>query len=114
MAGFVLTSAACAAAQSAGQLIAARAAQGAAAAIMLPQVFGLIRDLFEAHEMGKAFGVYGPVMGLSAMLGPIVSGGLISANVFGTGWRMIFLINVPVGLAALVVGARVLPADGGC
>ena len=58
---------------------------------MLPQVFGLIRDLFQAHEMGKAFGVYGPVMGLSAMLGPIASGGLISASVFGTGWRMIFL-----------------------
>jgi len=110
MAGFVLTSAACAAAQSAGELIAARAIQGLAAAIMLPQVFGLIRDLFAAHEMGKAFGVYGPVMGLSAMLGPIVSGGLISANVFGTGWRMIFAVNVPVGLVALLVGARVLPA----
>jgi EmrB/QacA subfamily drug resistance transporter len=113
MAGFVLTSAACAAAQSAGELIAARAVQGLAAAIMLPQVFGLIRDLFAAHEMGKAFGVYGPVMGLSAMLGPIVSGGLISANVFGTGWRMIFAVNVPVGLVALLVGARVLPAGSG-
>ncbi len=69
MALFVAASAACAAAGTAGELIAARAAQGAAAAIMLPQVFGLIRDLFEAHEMGRAFGVYGPVMGLSAMLG---------------------------------------------
>src|SRR5579862_273426 len=107
---FVAASAACAAASSAGELIAARAAQGAAAAIMLPQVFGLIRDLFEAHDMGKAFGVYGPVMGLSAMLGPIASGGLISANVFGTGWWMIFLVNVPVGLAALALGARTLPA----
>jgi EmrB/QacA subfamily drug resistance transporter len=107
---FVAASAACAAAGSASELIAARAAQGAAAAIMLPQVFGLIRDLFEAHEMGKAFGVYGPVMGLSAMLGPIASGGLISANVLGTGWRMIFLVNVPVGLVALVLGARILPA----
>jgi MFS family permease len=76
---------------------------------MLPQVFGLIRDLFEAHEMGRAFGVYGPVMGLSAMLGPIASGGLIGADVFGTGWRMIFLVNVPVGLLALVLGARFLP-----
>ena len=113
IAGFVVASAACAAAQSAGELIAARAAQGLLGAIMLPQVFGLIRDLFEAHEMGKAFGVYGPVMGLSAMLGPIASGGLISANVFGTGWRMIFLINVPVGLAALVLGARALPTGSG-
>ncbi len=111
MTGFVAASALCAAAGSAGELIAARAAQGALGAIMLPQVFGLIRDLFQAHEMGKAFGVYGPVMGLSAMLGPIASGGLIGANVFGAGWRMIFLVNVPVGLAALVLGARLLPAD---
>ncbi len=110
MAGFVAASAACAAAGTAGELIAARAAAGLFGAIMLPQVFGLIRDLFAAHEMGKAFGVYGPVMGLSAMLGPIASGGLISADVLGTGWRMIFGINVPVGLAALAVGARVLPA----
>ena len=110
MAGFVAASAACAAAANPGELIAARAAQGALGAIMLPQVFGLIRDLFEAHEMGKAFGVYGPVMGLSAMLGPIASGGLISLNVFGTGWRMIFLVNVPIGLLALVTGARLLPA----
>jgi len=110
IAGFVLASAACAAAQSAGELIAARAAQGLLGAIMLPQVFGLIRDMFKAHEMGKAFGVYGPVMGLSAMLGPIAAGGLISADVLGTGWRMIFLVNVPVGLAALALGARTLPA----
>jgi EmrB/QacA subfamily drug resistance transporter len=113
MAGFVLASAACAAAQSAGELIGARAAQGLLGAIMLPQVFGLIRDMFEAHEMGKAFGVYGPVMGLSAMLGPIAAGGLISANVLGTGWRMIFLVNVPVGLAALALGARTLPGSAG-
>jgi EmrB/QacA subfamily drug resistance transporter len=110
MAGFIAASAACAAAVNPGELIAARAAQGALGAIMLPQVFGLIRDMFQAHEMGKAFGVYGPVMGLSAMLGPIVSGGLITLNVFGTGWRMIFLVNVPIGLAALVAGARLLPA----
>ena len=110
MAGFVAASALCAAAGGAGELIAARAAQGVMGAIMLPQVFGLIRDLFEAHEMGRAFGVYGPVMGLSAMLGPIASGGLIGADIFGTGWRMIFLVNVPVGLAALVLGARLLPA----
>jgi MFS family permease len=60
--------------------------------------------------MGRAFGVYGPVMGLSAMLGPIAAGGLIAADLFGAGWRMIFLVNVPIGLAALVLGARFLPA----
>jgi EmrB/QacA subfamily drug resistance transporter len=110
MTGFVAASTACAAAGTAGELIVARAAQGLMGAIMLPQVFGLIRDLFETHEMGKAFGVYGPVMGLSAMLGPIASGGLIGADLFGAGWRMIFLVNVPVGLAALALGARLLPA----
>jgi EmrB/QacA subfamily drug resistance transporter len=109
MAGFVLASAACAAAQNAAELIGARAVQGLLGAVMLPQVFGLIRDMFEAHEMGKAFGVYGPVMGLSAMLGPIASGGLISLDVLGTGWRAIFAVNVPVGLAALVLGFRTLP-----
>src|SRR5215831_7526456 len=110
MAGFIAASAACAAAATPGELIAARAVQGLAGAVMLPQVFGLIRDLFQAHEMGRAFAVFSPVMGLSAMFGPIVSGGLIGLNLFGTGWRMIFLVNVPVGLAALAAGARFLPA----
>jgi len=110
MAAFIVASAACAAAVTSGELIAARAVQGAAAAVMLPQVFGLISDLFEAHEMGKAFAVFSPVMGLSAMLGPIVSGGLLGLDLFGTGWRMIFLVNVPVGLAALAAGACFLPA----
>src|SRR5215472_3868919 len=110
MAGFIAASAACAAAATSTELIGARAIQGLAGAVMLPQVFGLISDLFEAHEMGKAFAVFSPVMGLSAMLGPIVSGGLIGLNLFGTGWRMIFLVNVPVGLAALAAGARFLPS----
>ncbi|HLK00160.1 MAG TPA: MFS transporter [Streptosporangiaceae bacterium] len=112
MTGFIAASVACAVAASPGELIAARAAQGLLGAIMLPQVFGLIRDLFAAHEMGKAFGVYGPVMGLSALLGPIASGGLISLNLAGAGWRLIFLVNVPVGLAALLAGARFLPSSG--
>ena len=84
MAGFVAASAVCAAAVTPGELIAARAVQGAAGAVMLPQVFGLIRDLFAADEIGKAFAVFSPVMGLSAMLGPIASGGLISADILGT------------------------------
>ncbi|MDX6394924.1 MAG: hypothetical protein QOJ73_5987 [Streptosporangiaceae bacterium] len=110
MAGFIALSIACAAAATPAELIVARAAQGAAGALMLPQVFGLIRDLFAAEEMGKAFGVFGPVMGLSAMLGPIVSGGLISADLFGAGWRMIFLVNVPIGIAALLVAGHHLPS----
>jgi MFS family permease len=69
-----------------------------------------MRELFAPEEMGKAFGVYSPVMGLSAMLGPIISGGLIGLDVLGTGWRMIFLVNLPVGAFALITGARLLPA----
>jgi EmrB/QacA subfamily drug resistance transporter len=110
MAAFVAASAACAAATTPAELIAARAIQGAAGALMLPQVFGLIRDLFADAEMGKALGVFGGAMGLSAMLGPIVSGGLIDLDLFSTGWRMIFLVNLPIGLAALMLGARLLPS----
>jgi MFS family permease len=77
---------------------------------MLPQIFGLIREIFGPAEMGRALGVLGPVMGLAAILGPIVAGALIGADVLGTGWRMIFLVNVPVAIAALAVGARTLPA----
>jgi EmrB/QacA subfamily drug resistance transporter len=107
--GFLVASVGCAAAQTPAELIAARAAQGSLGALMLPQVMGLMRDLFPPQEMGKAFGVYGPVMGLSAMLGPILAGGLISADLVGSGWRMIFLVNVPVGAFALLAGAKLLP-----
>jgi EmrB/QacA subfamily drug resistance transporter len=109
--GFAVASVAAAAAPSTGALIAFRIVQGAVGAVMVPQVFGLIRDLFPPHEMGKAWGVFGPVAGLSAMLGPIVAGGLIKADLLGTGWRMIFLVNVPVAAYVLIVGGRLLPGQ---
>ena len=108
--GFLVASVACALSTAPAELIAARVVQGAAGAMMVPQVFGLMRDLFAPEEMGKAFGVYGPVMGLSAMLGPIVAGGLIGLNILDTGWRMIFLVNLPIGAVALVIGAKLLPS----
>jgi EmrB/QacA subfamily drug resistance transporter len=110
VAGFTLASLACAWSRSAEMLIAARALQGGFGAVMLPQGFGLIRDLFPPAEMPRAWGVFGPAMSLSAILGPIVAGLLIGADLLGTGWRMIFLVNLPVGAGALVVGARFLPA----
>src|SRR5262249_54834154 len=110
IAGFMVASAACAGATHPGELIAPRGVQGAVGALMIPQVLGLIQDLFPAEQMAKAIGVYGPVMGLSAMLGPIVAGGLIGADLFGTNWRMIFLVNLPVGAIALIIGARLLPS----
>ena len=90
-------------------LIAARALQGAIAAIMVPQGFGLIRELFGDEGQQKAFAVFGPVMGLAAVAGPLLGGGLIDLDVLGSGWRAIFLVNVPIGLAALAVGRRFLP-----
>jgi EmrB/QacA subfamily drug resistance transporter len=108
-AGFTLASIACAAAPSAEALIGARVVQGGIGAVMVPQVFGLIRDLFPPQEMGKAFGILGPACGLSAVLGPVLSGVLIDADLFGTGWRMIFLVNVPVGAFVLFAGAKYLP-----
>ncbi len=109
--GFTLASAACAAAPTPLMLILTRVAQGAFGALILPQIFGLIRDLFPADDAKKAWTVLGPVMGLGAVAGPIVAGTLIHADLLGAGWRMIFLINLPVGGFALVTAARFLPAD---
>ncbi|MDQ1649645.1 MAG: hypothetical protein QOG60_1702, partial [Frankiaceae bacterium] len=107
--GFVTASALCAVAWSSSALIGARILQGLAAALITPQGFGLIRDLFPREKMTQAFAALGPVIGLSTVLGPIVAGALLKADLFGTGWRSLFLINLPLGVFALVVGARVLP-----
>ena len=107
--GFTVTSFLCGLAVSSEMLIAARVAQGAFAAIMLPQGFGLARDLFEPGERAKAFGFFGPVMGLSAVIGPIVGGTLLDADLLGTGWRASFLVNIPVGIFTFIVAAKYLP-----
>ncbi len=109
MAGFIVASVLCALAPSSSALIAGRAIQGALAAIMVPQGFGLIRDLFGDEGQQKAFGVFGPVMGLAAVAGPLLGGGLVDLDVLGTGWRAIFLVNVPIGLMAIAAGRRYLP-----
>jgi EmrB/QacA subfamily drug resistance transporter len=109
IAGFICASSLCAIAPSSGTLIAARALQGAVAATMVPQGFGLIRELFGDGGQQKAFGVFGPVMGMAAIAGPLVGGGLIKLDVLSLGWRAIFLVNVPVGIAAIAAGRRFLP-----
>jgi EmrB/QacA subfamily drug resistance transporter len=109
VAGFVAASALCSLAPTPDALIAARALQGAVAALMVPQGFGLIRELFGDEGQQKALGVVGPIMGLAAIAGPLVGGGLINLDLLGTGWRAIFLVNVPVGLLALAAGRRFLP-----
>ncbi|HEV7204548.1 MAG TPA: MFS transporter [Jatrophihabitans sp.] len=108
--GFLVASVACASAWSPGSLIAARVVQGLSAALLTPQTFGLIRDLFPPDQIGKAFAAFGPIIGLSTVAGPIVAGSLIQLDPFGADWRSLFLINVPFGLFALAVGHRVLPA----
>ncbi|MGB3443981.1 MAG: MFS transporter [Actinophytocola sp.] len=106
--GFMAASLLCAVSFSPEMLLAARVLQGGFGAVMVPQSFGLIRELFGA-EVGKAFALLGPVIGLATVVGPIVAGLLTDADLFGTGWRMVFAINVPLGLFALLVGRRVLP-----
>ena len=111
IAGFAAASALCAAAPTPPTLIAARVLQGACAALMVPQTFGLIRELFGAEGQQKALGIVGPIMGLGAVLGPLAGGGLIDLDVLGAGWRAIFLINLPVAAAAIALGLRFLPRD---
>ncbi len=106
--GFLGASLLCAVAFSPETLLVARVLQGGFGAVMVPQSFGLIRELFGA-EVGKAFALLGPVIGLATVLGPVVAGLLVDADLFGTGWRMVFAINIPLGAFALAVGARVLP-----
>lgn len=109
MAGFTAASLVSGLAPSPGLLIAARAVQGLFAATMIPQGLAMVKSSFTAEDLQKAFIPFGPVMGLAAVLGPILAGFLISADFFGAGWRMIFWINVPVGLVAACCAARYLP-----
>jgi EmrB/QacA subfamily drug resistance transporter len=108
-AGFTVASLLCAVAPSSGALIAFRLIQGAAAAVMLPQGLGVIREVFPPGELGKAFGIFGPVIGLAAVIGPILGGVLVDWDLANTGWRLIFLINVPLGVAAAIGALRLLP-----
>jgi EmrB/QacA subfamily drug resistance transporter len=109
MAAFTLASLLCGVAQSPGQLIAARLLQGLTGAAMVPQVLALITATFPAEERPRAMSWFGVTAGVGSIAGQVLGGLLLDANVFGLGWRVIFLINVPVGVAALVFAARLLP-----
>jgi len=108
-AGFAAASLAAALSVSPAMLIGSRLAQGAAAALLIPQGLGIIRDVFAPAERGRAFAFFGPVLGLSAVLGPIIGGALVSLNSFGTGWRLIFLVNLPLAVATAIGAARIMP-----
>jgi EmrB/QacA subfamily drug resistance transporter len=108
-AGFTVMSAACAAAPSPSVLIAFRVLQGSFGALMIPQGFGMLKECFAEDEMSKVFGAFGPMMGMSMLAAPILAGALVEANLWGIGWRLVFLINVPIGIATFAGGIRVLP-----
>lgn len=107
--GFTTASLLCAIAWTPEVLLGGRLLQGAFAAMMIPQAFGIIRDMFPPADVPKALAALGPVMGIGALLGPVVGGVLVEADLFGTGWRAIFLINVPIGVAAYAIARRHIP-----
>jgi MFS family permease len=110
-AGFTLFSAASAAAPAIGVLIAFRVLQGSFGALMIPQGFGLMKQVFDDDaEMDKALGLFGPATGVAMLGAPILAGALIDANLWGIGWRLVFLINVPIGVASLLLALWSLPA----
>lgn len=109
VAGFTLASLLCGLARSPELLIAGRILQGLTATLMAPQVLASIRVLFPAAEQGKAFAIYGATFGFANIAGQILGGFLVSANLFGLTWQTIFLINIPIGLVAIMGGLFFLP-----
>ncbi|MFD9430301.1 MFS transporter [Streptomyces sp. NPDC060002] len=104
--GFTLASALCGFAANPEMLVASRILQGAMAAMMVPQVLSIVHATFPAHERGKVFGLFGAIVGLGAVSGPLLGALLTEWNLFGLEWRPIFLINLPVGIAGLILGSR--------
>ena len=90
-------------------LIAARVLQGAGAAMMVPQVLSSLQALYAPRERAPMYGVIGAVSGLSAVIGPLLGGWLVTSHAFGIGWRSIFLINLPIGVVLVVLAFRWVP-----
>ena len=113
LAVFTLSSLLCGLAVDSTMLIVFRLVQGIGAGVMMPQVMSLIQRTFAGRDRQRALGYYSAVIALGAMIGQVAGGGLVSANIFGSGWRPIFLLNVPIGLALLAAAGRRLPVDRG-
>jgi EmrB/QacA subfamily drug resistance transporter len=109
LAVFTVASAACGAAGTPLELVLARLLQGAGAALLTPNVLSLIGVLYSGPDRLRALSVYGTVMGLAAVGGQLIGGALIAADPAGLSWRTCFLINLPIGIAALVLAPRVIP-----
>ena len=98
VAAFTVASMLCGAAMTIGQLVAARALQGTAGALMVPQVMALMQVMYPPQERLRVFAVFGLLGGAASAMGPVAGGLLIEANLAGLGWRSVFLVNGPVGL----------------
>lgn len=106
---FTLASLACGLAPGTTTLIGARVVQGVGAATMMPQIYSLIQLNFAGAARARALSLYAAVIGLGVVIGQVAGGLLVSADLFGTGWRPVFLINVPVGVVLVFAGLRLLP-----
>ncbi len=110
---FTLASAVSGLAPDIATLNVARMLQGAAGALLTPQVLAMIGVIYTGPRRTRAFAAYGFAMGIAGVLGQLLGGLLIAADPWGLGWRLIFLINVPVGIAALLITRRVIPETFG-
>ena len=108
--GFTLTSLWCGLAQSGPELIAARLAQGATAALMVPQVLATLHLLFADHARARAFGIYGIVLGLAGAAGFALGGILVTLDLGGLGWRTVFFVNVPFGIVIIAAALKIMPS----
>ena len=109
VAGFTVTSLWCALAQSGPELIVARLAQGATAALMVPQVLATIHLLFADASRARAFGIYGIVLGLAGAAGFLLGGILVTLDLAGFGWRAVFFVNVPFGAVIIAAAWKIMP-----
>lgn len=110
---FTVASLACGLAQNDLQLIIARVVQGLAGGIFVPAVTAVIQLMFPPASRGKAFAIMGSVIGVSTALGPIVGGLIIEAFGADEGWRLVFWVNLPIGVLALIAATILLPAGTG-
>lgn len=108
--GFTATSLWCGLAQSGAELIIARLAQGATAALMVPQVLATLHLLFTDESRSRAFAIYGIVLGLAGAAGFLLGGLLVTLDLAGTGWRSVFFVNVPFGLVIAAAASRIMPS----
>ena len=109
VAGFTAASVAAGLAPTADLLVASRVVQGLMAAVMVPQVLSIAQVIFPPKERFAAFAVYGIILSLAALVGPLLGGIITELDIAGLGWRPIFLINLPVGVFALIAAARLVP-----